>query len=87
MCFLLDANAAIGNGKQTGKSSDMSLRKVDPIDGPREKIHGLRDEAGGGGTKEGLSKDSSSTDRTIDLIHFLTNTCGKHGMNHMIQSP
>ena len=37
MYFLVDSDAAIGNNKDTSKASDTSLRKLDTIDGTKEK--------------------------------------------------
>ena len=84
MTFLVDANTTIGTNTHMEKVSDVSLRKVDPIDGPKHKMHVLRTNVGGGGTREGLDKDSSLVDWTITLISFLTTTCGHHGTNCMM---
>ena len=75
MHFLAEAIATIGDINHALEASGMSLRKVDPIDGPKEKVHGLRTDTGGGVTREGLSNESSLVDQTIDLINFLTTAC------------
>ena len=85
--FLVDPDTVIGDNKHTVEVSDTSLRKVDPIDGTKEKIHRLCTDAVGGGTREGLDKELSLVDRTISLMDFMTNTRGHHGMNRMMQIP
>jgi hypothetical protein len=87
MYFLLDADAAIGDNKQTALASDVSMKKIDPIEGTKEKVHGLCTDAGGGGTSEGLAQELSLVNRTIPLHSFLITTCSHHGMNRMMQSP
>ena len=70
---MVDADVAIGDNKHTDEESDMLLRKNDPIDDTKEKMHGLRADAVGGGNREGITKESSLVHYTISLIDFLTN--------------
>ena len=66
------------------KASDISLRKVNPIDSLKEKMHRLCTNARKGGTREGPTKELSLVDHTIILINFLTTTCCHDGMNYII---
>ena len=84
MRFLIYANAEVGDNKHTSEAYDVSLVKVDPIDVPKDKTHGLYADAGGGGTRKGVAKKSPLVDRNISLMDFLTTTGARRSMKRMI---
>ena len=89
MNLLLDSDVAAGTNVSTDLAIDASLKRLDSSleNMPKEIMHGLCTDAGGGGTREVLANTMMKLGRAAASNTFLKTTCAHHGFNLMTASP
>lgn len=70
----LDSDGCEGTDKRIAKAINISLKKIDPLAGPKTKVHGLLTDTSRGETSFEYSRELSEIDRTMLSAEFFAVT-------------
>jgi len=83
----LDCDGCEGTDKRTAEAIDVSLKKIDPVNGPKTKLNGLSTDAGGGRTSFRCSRELNAISRTMSSAEYFTVTCCLHAHSLSFKCP